>query len=75
LPTGLQNAQPPIASASRRTERSGRPANEVKVGLQRLPSWALQNGKLHREYKFGEFSDAFGFMVSFALEQGQGATR
>jgi 4a-hydroxytetrahydrobiopterin dehydratase len=40
---------------------------EVKVGLQGLPGWALHNGKLHREYKFGDFSEAFGFMATCAL--------
>jgi 4a-hydroxytetrahydrobiopterin dehydratase len=40
---------------------------EVRIGLQGLPGWALHNGKLHREYKFGDFSDAFGFMATCAL--------
>jgi 4a-hydroxytetrahydrobiopterin dehydratase len=40
---------------------------EVKVGLQGLPGWTLHNGKLHREYKFGDFSEAFGFMATCAL--------
>jgi 4a-hydroxytetrahydrobiopterin dehydratase len=40
---------------------------EVKVGLRGLPGWVLKNEKLHREYKFGDFSEAFGFMVTCAL--------
>ncbi len=40
---------------------------EVKARLQDLPGWTLQEGKLHREYKFGGFADAFGFMSTCAL--------
>lgn len=40
---------------------------EVQAGLQRLPGWTVLNGKLHRECKFGDFSEAFGFMASCAL--------
>ena len=40
---------------------------EVKVRLRGLPGWVLQNEKLHREYKFGDFSEAFGFMARVAL--------
>ena len=32
-----------------------------------LPAWSLQNGKLHRECRFADFSAAFGFMVRVAL--------
>jgi 4a-hydroxytetrahydrobiopterin dehydratase len=41
--------------------------SQVRVGLQGLPGWVRHNDKLHREYKFGDFSDAFGFMVTAAL--------
>jgi 4a-hydroxytetrahydrobiopterin dehydratase len=40
---------------------------EVKARLDKLPSWALEDGKLHREYKFGGFAEAFGFMSTCAL--------
>jgi 4a-hydroxytetrahydrobiopterin dehydratase len=40
---------------------------EVKARLHTLPGWALSNGKLHREYKFGGFAEAFGFMSTCAL--------
>jgi pterin-4a-carbinolamine dehydratase len=29
--------------------------SEVEVGLRTLPGWAIHDGKLHREYKFGDF--------------------
>ncbi|MGA3121866.1 MAG: 4a-hydroxytetrahydrobiopterin dehydratase [Polyangiaceae bacterium] len=40
---------------------------EVKAGLQSLPGWVLRDGKLHRDYTFEDFSDAFGFMATCAL--------
>ena len=40
---------------------------EVKLRLHELPDWALTNGKLHREYKFQGFAEAFGFMSTCAL--------
>jgi 4a-hydroxytetrahydrobiopterin dehydratase len=32
-----------------------------------LPEWSLVNGKLHREFRFADFSAAFGFMTRVAL--------
>ena len=32
-----------------------------------LPAWSLVEGKLHRELRFADFSEAFGFMVRVAL--------
>lgn len=32
-----------------------------------LPAWSLVNGKLHRELRFADFSQAFGFMTRVAL--------
>jgi 4a-hydroxytetrahydrobiopterin dehydratase len=40
---------------------------DVKTRLGKLPGWALEGGKLHREYKFGGFAEAFGFMSTCAL--------
>jgi 4a-hydroxytetrahydrobiopterin dehydratase len=40
---------------------------QIKVGLQKLCAWVLRDGKLHREYKFGDFAEAFGFMARCAL--------
>jgi 4a-hydroxytetrahydrobiopterin dehydratase len=40
---------------------------EVKAQLHELPGWMLCDGKLHREYKFGGFAEAFGFMSTCAL--------
>lgn len=32
-----------------------------------LRAWSLRDGKLHREYRFPSFVEAFGFMASAAL--------
>jgi len=40
---------------------------EIQAGLADRPGWTLVAGKLHREYKFKNFVQAFGFMSSAAL--------
>ncbi len=35
--------------------------------LAALPSWSIRDGSLHREYRFSDFSEAFGFMARAAL--------
>jgi 4a-hydroxytetrahydrobiopterin dehydratase len=32
-----------------------------------LPDWRVENGKLHREFRFADFNAAFGFMARVAL--------
>lgn len=43
-------------------------ATEVTDALAELPGWELQAGKLHRELRFADFSEAWGFMSRVALE-------
>jgi len=40
---------------------------EIKVGLEELPRWDLKEEKLHRELKFKNFVQAFGFMAQAAI--------
>jgi len=40
---------------------------QVSEALARLTGWELADGKLHREFKFGDFVEAFGFMSRVAL--------
>ncbi len=40
---------------------------EVSEALAALEGWTLEGGKLHREFRFGDFSEAFGFMTRAAL--------
>jgi 4a-hydroxytetrahydrobiopterin dehydratase len=42
-------------------------AQDITERLAALGGWAVRDGKLHREYKFGDFVEAFGFMASVAL--------
>jgi len=40
---------------------------QIENALRALPGWALRAGKLHREFRFADFSAAFGFMSRVAL--------
>lgn len=41
--------------------------NELAIALTSLPGWTTVNGKLHRQFQFKSFVEAFGFMTSLAL--------
>jgi len=41
---------------------------ELAKALAGLPGWRVENGKLHREWRFADFNAAFGFMTRVALE-------
>lgn len=43
------------------------PKNDVLTRLAAHPSWMLLNDRLHREFRFAGFSEAFGFMARVAL--------
>lgn len=40
---------------------------DVEARLINMPGWSVLDGKLHREYNFPDFVQAFGFMSSVAL--------
>ena len=40
---------------------------EVEHALSRLAGWQVVNGKLHREYRFLDFVEAWAFMSGAAL--------
>jgi 4a-hydroxytetrahydrobiopterin dehydratase len=40
---------------------------EIQQAMAKLGPWTLVDGKLHREYRFGNFVQAFGFMAQVAL--------
>jgi 4a-hydroxytetrahydrobiopterin dehydratase len=42
-------------------------ADEIDRRLGGSPGWAVVAGKLHREYRFTDFVEAFGFMARVAL--------
>lgn len=39
---------------------------EIASAIAGLEGWDLQDGKLHREYAFADFTHAFGFMAAAA---------
>lgn len=41
--------------------------NELKKALDDLDGWSLEEGKLHKEFQFDDFVEAFGWMASVAL--------
>jgi 4a-hydroxytetrahydrobiopterin dehydratase len=40
---------------------------EIQELIAELGSWTVESGKLHREYRFRDFVQAFGFMAQVAL--------
>lgn len=42
-------------------------SEETHRRLQELDQWTLLDGKLHREFRFENFVEAFGFMARAAL--------
>jgi 4a-hydroxytetrahydrobiopterin dehydratase len=41
--------------------------DELQSELAGLPAWSLQGDRIRREFVFGDFVEAFGFMSSVAL--------
>ena len=42
--------------------------DEIQTALQTLPGWEVQDGKLHKMFKFGSFAQALGWMVSVGVQ-------
>jgi 4a-hydroxytetrahydrobiopterin dehydratase len=42
-------------------------SQELNTALNKLNGWSIKEGKLHRQYQFRSFIEAFGFMSSLAL--------
>ena len=40
---------------------------EIQEFINAFPSWSIKDNKLHREFVFGNFIQAFGFMTEVAL--------
>lgn len=40
---------------------------QISALVQQMPAWSLVNGKLHRELRFADFNEAFGFISRVAL--------
>jgi 4a-hydroxytetrahydrobiopterin dehydratase len=40
---------------------------QIKAELANLNGWSVKNGKLHKDFVFANFIDAFGFMSKASL--------
>lgn len=40
---------------------------KLEAELANLSGWVVKNGKLHKQFEFSSFIEAFGFMASVAL--------
>jgi len=40
---------------------------DVSESLRGLPGWELREGRLRKEFRFSDFSEAFGFMTRVAM--------
>ena len=43
-------------------------SEEIQEELSGLSGWSVVNGKLHKEFEFSDFNQAFGFMTRAATE-------
>lgn len=59
-PIEITQAQPMATPAPLSTEA-------INAALNELTGWSIDRGKLHRQFQFGSFVEAFGFMSSVAL--------
>ena len=41
--------------------------DELEQALRGLEDWSIESGKLHKEFRFADFNEAFGFMSRAAL--------
>ena len=41
---------------------------DIEEELKNLPGWSIVNEKLHKEFQFDSFNQAFGFMTRAAME-------
>ena len=41
---------------------------EITKELKKLEGWAIKDDKLHKEFQFDSFNQAFGFMTRAAME-------
>jgi 4a-hydroxytetrahydrobiopterin dehydratase len=43
-------------------------SNEIEAELKNISGWSIKNEKLHKEFEFDSFNQAFGFMTRAAME-------
>jgi len=42
-------------------------SDAIEKELKNLAGWSVDNGKLHKEFQFDDFNQAFGFMTRAAM--------
>ena len=42
--------------------------SNIEEELKKLSGWSVKNDKLHKEFQFDNFNQAFGFMTRAAME-------
>jgi 4a-hydroxytetrahydrobiopterin dehydratase len=42
--------------------------SEIDESLSKLNGWKIEKGKIHREFEFKDFDEAFAFMTRVALQ-------
>lgn len=48
-------------------ERKKLNEEDIRSALQTLGGWSIEHGKLHKEFRFQDFNEAFGFITRVAL--------
>jgi len=43
-------------------------SEQISEELKNLPGWSIKEEKLHRDFEFQSFNQAFGFMTRAAME-------
>lgn len=46
-------------------------SDQLDEAMRDLPGWELGDGTLHREFRFADFAEAFGFMSAVATVAAQ----
>ena len=41
---------------------------QIQTALQELEGWSVVDGKLHKEFQFSDFTEAFEFMTKASME-------
>lgn len=42
-------------------------SEQISEGLKNLPGWIVKEEKLHKDFEFNDFNQAFGFMTRAAM--------
>lgn len=42
-------------------------SEQISEELKNLPGWSVKEEKMHKDFEFGDFNEAFGFMTRAAM--------